>query len=165
MPCSTRLATLADAPAISTLLLSNSAAEGGALYGDWSLPVVSAWIARGVAIVVAVQDAELTGVLFTDDPLAATAPPVVAALKVWPAKPGAYIYGPVCVAQAHRGQGIFERLLERLSATMQGREGVLFINKANERSLRAHQRLGMHEQATFELHDATFAVLTFNGLT
>lgn len=160
----TRLAMAADAQVISSLLLANAAAAGGTLYGDWSLPVVSAWIARGVAIVLAVNGPHLAGVLFTDDPAAATAPPVLAALEVWPAKPGAYVYGPVCVAEAYRGQGIFERLLQRLSVTLEGKEGVLFINRDNERSLRAHERLGMHEQASFELNGAVYAVLTFQGL-
>lgn len=159
----TRLATIQDAQAISTLLLDNSAAAGGALYGDWSLPVVSAWIARSSAIVVALAGQQLAGVLFTDDPGVATAPPVLATLSVWPAKPGAYIYGPVCVAQGYRGQGIFEHLLQHLAVTMAGREGVLFINQDNERSLRAHQRLGMQAQASFELSGASYIVLTFNG--
>lgn len=164
MKLSTRLANPADAPAISELLLRNSAAEGGALYGDWSLPVVSAWLAREVAVVVATDGDALVGVLFTDDPAAATAPPVLETLKVWPAKPGSYIYGPVCISQTHRGQGVFELLLNRLSITLEGREGVLFINQDNQRSLQAHARVGMQACARFELGGTPYVVLTFNGI-
>lgn len=163
MNLSTRLATPADVPAISALLTSNSAANGGALYGDWSLPMVSAWVARPVAIVVAMDGDTLAGVLFTDDPATASAPPVVEALKVWPAQPDAYIYGPVCVSRAYRGQGVFERLLDRLALTLPGREGVLFIGRDNTRSLRAHERLGMRERAGFVLNGTPYAVLTFEG--
>lgn len=163
MVLSTRLATHDDAPAICALLTSNSAANGGALYGDWSLPTVSAWLARPVAIVLAMDGDTLAGVLFTDDPAAASAPPVLAALNVWPAKPGAYIYGPVCVAQAYRGQGVFERLLDRLALTLPGREGVLFISRDNTSSLRAHERLGMRERAGFVLNGTAYAVLTFES--
>ncbi|WPO99822.1 GNAT family N-acetyltransferase [Pseudomonas sp. HR96] len=163
MKLTTRLAIATDAQAISTLLLANAAAKGGALYGDWSLAVVRAWIASDACVVLAFEGDNLAGVLFTDHPGAAAAPPVLAALQVWPAKPGSYIYGPVCVAEAYRGQGIFELLLNRLALTMKGREGVLFIARDNKRSLRAHQRMGMQERASFELEGKAYAVLTYNG--
>lgn len=163
MKLTTRLAIATDAQAISSLLLDNAAAQGGALYGDWSLGVVRGWIASDACVILALDGDILAGVLFTDDPAAAMAPPVVAALQVWPAKPGAYIYGPVCVAESYRGQGIFELLLNRLALTMKGREGVLFIARDNQRSMRAHLRLGMQQRASFELEGKSYAVLTYNG--
>ena len=51
----TRSATIEDAQRISALLMANASDRGGALYGDWSIGVVTKWITDGALIIVAMD--------------------------------------------------------------------------------------------------------------
>jgi len=42
-----RQAKIEDAVRVSSLLMANAAKRGGALYGDWSIGVVTKWITSG----------------------------------------------------------------------------------------------------------------------
>jgi hypothetical protein len=77
----TRRAVVGDAEAISALLMANGVEQGGALYGDWSIGVVTGWIKSGALIVVANQGSRLIGVPFTSEKAQASAPPILAMLK------------------------------------------------------------------------------------
>ena len=156
----TRTATIEDAKRISTLLTANSSDRGGALYGDWSIGVVTKWISDGTLIIVAMNGSKLAGVLFTSEKAQASAPPVVAMVKAWPGSADAYVYGPVCVDQAARGLGVLEALYAQVAARLPDREAILFINANNIRSLRAHGRLGMTRVANFTLGGEVFIVLS-----
>ncbi|WP_229169077.1 GNAT family N-acetyltransferase [Bradyrhizobium altum] len=81
-------------------------------------------------------------------------------LKVWPGGPGAYVYGPVCVAPDARGLGVLDALYARLRATFPGREAILFIREDNPRSLKAHLRLGMRAVARYDFGGTVFVVLS-----
>jgi L-amino acid N-acyltransferase YncA len=156
----TRQAGMEDAEEISALLMANAPGRGGALYGDWPIEVVTAWISSGALVIVAMDGPKLAGVLFTSEKHQAAAPPVVAMLKAWPGDADAYVYGPVCIDPLSRGRGVLEALYAELVARRPGREAVLFINGSNSRSLRAHARLGMTQVAGFMLGDEGFIVLT-----
>jgi L-amino acid N-acyltransferase YncA len=157
----TRLATTSDAGSISALLEANSGARGGMLLGQWPRDAIAAHIASGQSIVIA-TDAEgrLLGTLLTSEKGFDAAPPVQAMLKAWPGGPDAYVYGPVCVAADARGLGVLEALYAKLQATFPGREAILFIRDNNPRSLKAHQRLGMHEVARYDFAGEVFIVLS-----
>jgi GNAT superfamily N-acetyltransferase len=159
-----RPATLDDAECISALLMANAADRGGTLYGDRSVGVVRDCITAGQLIIIAVDAADLLGVLFTSETADASAPPVVAMLTAWPGSTGAYVYGPVCVDQAARGRGVLEALYAELMARRPGREVILFIKADNSRSLRAHARLGMVQVARFTLGAEMFIVLSSDRL-
>jgi len=66
----------------------------------------------------------------------------------WRARPLAsyrtYIMGQVCVAKAHRGRGLVERLYAGHRARMSGCFDLVIteINRANPRSVRAHEKAG-----------------------
>ena len=156
----TRPATIEDAERISALLTANASDRGGALYGDWSIGVVTKWITDGALIIVAIDGPKLVGALFTSEKGQASAPPVVAMLKAWPGSADAYVYGPVCIDQAARGQGVLEAMYARLVAWLPDREAILFINASNTRSLQAHGRLGMVQVANFTLGGDVFIVLS-----
>jgi L-amino acid N-acyltransferase YncA len=156
----TRPATIEDAERISALLTANASDRGGALYGDWSIGVVTKWITDEALIIVAIDGPKLVGVLFTSEKAQASAPPVVAMLKAWPGSADAYVYGPVCIDQAARGQGVLEALYAHVVARLPGREAILFINASNTRSLQAHGRLGMMQVANFTLGGEIFIVLS-----
>jgi len=156
----TRPATIEDAERISELLTANASDRGGALYGDWSIGVVTKWITDGSLIIVAMDGPKLVGALFTSERAQASAPPVVAMLKAWPGSTDAYVYGPVCIDQAARGQGMLEALYADVVARLPDREAILFIKASNTRSLLAHGRLGMVQVANFTLGGEVFIVLS-----
>jgi hypothetical protein len=155
-----RLAVPRDAKQISELLIANSAAKGGALYGDWSKAVVRAWITSGTPIVVAVSTRRIRGVLFSAENSDSAPPPVKAMFEVCPknlANP--YAYGPICVDSSLRGQGVPAKLYQLLAANLPGRRGVLFIDESNRASLNAHLKLGMAVVGHFSLGEQAFDVL------
>jgi L-amino acid N-acyltransferase YncA len=55
-----------------------------------------------------------------------------------------FVMGQVCVAQAYRGQGIFDGLYDALRAQMSAHFPLVVteVSRANPRSLRAHERVG-----------------------
>jgi L-amino acid N-acyltransferase YncA len=158
-----RRATHKDSVGISSLLITNSSERGGALYGDWSIGVVEKWITSDAMIAVAIDGSKLLGVLFTSEKAQASAAPVLAMLSAWSGAVDAYVYGPICVDEAARGQGVVERLFAYVAAELSGREAILFIKANNLRSLRAHSRLGMTQVAHFELCGEVFVVLSSEG--
>jgi hypothetical protein len=122
--------------------------------------VVTKWITDGSLIIVAMDGPKLVGALFTSEKAQASAPPVVAMLKAWPGSADAYVYGPVCIDQAARGQGMLEALYADVVARLPDREAILFIKASNTRSLLAHGRLGMVQVANFTLGGEVFIVLS-----
>ncbi len=75
-----------------------------------------------------------------------------------------FLYGPVCIHEAHRGRGVLAGLYELLTRHVAGRfdTGVAFVAKANPRSLHAHvHKLGMNELCEFEAGAASYALLAF----
>jgi len=159
----TRLATSSDAESISALLTANTGDRGGMLLGQWPRDAIEKRISSGQSIVIATDKAErLLGALLTSERGFDEAPPVQAMLKAWPGRPDAYVYGTVCVSQDARGLGVLPALYAKLEATFPGREAILFIRKDNQRSLKAHLRLGMREVARYDFAGAAFIVLS-NG--
>jgi L-amino acid N-acyltransferase YncA len=140
--------------------MANASDRGGAPCGDWSIGVVTKWVTDGALVIVAMDGPKLAGVLFTSEKAQASALPVVAMLKAWPGSADAYVYGPVCIDQAARGQGVLEALYAHVVARLPEREAILFINASNTRSLQAHGRLGMVQVASFTLGGEVFIVLS-----
>lgn len=163
MTVSTRLATNEDLHAIVDLLRPNTAVEGGSLYGDWSENPIREWLASGTPVVLAIEAGNVTGVLFSAEKAAATAPPVIATLKAYPGEEDAYVYGPVCIDASMRGKGVLGLLYAEMKKHMKARQGILFINKRNEASLRAHHKMRMRTVAEFKLGSEDFDVLTTDG--
>ena len=155
----TRLAGLSDAGAIAALLTANSGDQGGMLLGQWPRDAIERHLAGGQPIVIATdEEGRLLGALLTSEKGFDAAPTVLAMLKAWPGRP--YVYGPVCISQAARGRGVLEALYAKLQATSTGREAILFIRADNQRSLKAHLRLGMREVARYDFARQPFIVLS-----
>ncbi|MNP59900.1 hypothetical protein D3C76_1549340 [compost metagenome] len=90
--------------------------------------------------------------------------PVVRAMfSAYEGAPDAYVYGPICVAAEARGQGLAQAMFSALRRQLPAREGILFIRRDNIASLRAHEKMGMHEVAAFEFGGNEFAVLSYLG--
>jgi predicted GNAT superfamily acetyltransferase len=81
-------------------------------------------------------------------------------LRAWPGADDAYVYGPVCVAESHRGQGILRKLFDEVKRRLPGSEAVLFIQKGNDVSRVAHSRLGMRQVAQFVHNGEDFLVFS-----
>ncbi|RBH58278.1 MULTISPECIES: N-acetyltransferase [Pseudomonas] len=155
------LATAADIEGIAQLLQANSPSQGGSLTGEFPLDKVRQMALGGSPVVVAFRDARVVGVLFSAPKDMHPAPPSIQAmLSAWPGTPDAYVYGPACIASTERGQGLLPQLYAQLQRHCPGREAILFIRRDNTTSLRAHERLGMHEVAGFTLEGDEYAVLS-----
>lgn len=115
-------------------------------------------------MIVARKNGSVVGYLvFSSFAAQAHVPLVQAMLKAYPAAPGAYNYGPICVAESERGCGLAGAMLAALRARLPGREGVAFIRCDNTTSLVAHKKMGMREVAGFTYDDVAFAVLAYSG--
>jgi hypothetical protein len=157
------LAAPDDVDEIVGLLRANEAPVGS-LTGHFTRPWVEAAV-RAMPVVVARLEGQLVGVLVSSPLEEAHGHPVLEGmLAAHHAESGAYIYGPICVAEEARGRGVAGRLFERLKAELPGREGILFIRKDNVASLRAHQRLaGMRVRAEFRVGDESFVAFSYAG--
>ncbi|OHX19611.1 GNAT family N-acetyltransferase [Chromobacterium sphagni] len=156
-----RLATLADLDGIALMLRENSSSRGGALTGDFSTDKVEAMLRGGLCNVLALREGKVAGALFSSEASRLADSLVVRAMRqAWPGSSDAYVYGPVCVAQAERGMGLSGKLYARLQQELPGREAILFIRKDNAASLNAHFKLGMREVAAYTLDGLDYVVLS-----
>jgi GNAT superfamily N-acetyltransferase len=115
-------------------------------------------------VIVARKDGRVIGYLMSS-PLAAMqrVPIIDAMLRAYKVSAGAYLYGPICVAQAERGRGLAGRLFAALCEELPRREGILFIRRDNASSLRAHAKMGLREVAEFTHDGVAHAVLSYIG--
>ncbi len=115
-------------------------------------------------VIVARRAGQVVGYLVSS-PLEAYAevPVVQAMLQAYRGASDAYVYGPICIEETERGRGMAAAMFAALRARLPGREGVLFIRRDNEASLRAHTKMGMSEVAEFKHNDKDFAVLSYVG--
>jgi GNAT superfamily N-acetyltransferase len=78
--------------------------------------------------------------------------------------PATVIYGPVCVSQSHRGQGVFRGLIEALKRELRGHFDTAagFIARSNARSLAAHvDGLGMGIVGEFDFEGKRYCIVAF----
>ena len=153
-------AQAADIDAITALLQANSPSQGGSLTGEFSRDKVAAMADGASPVIVArrAADGPVVGVLFSAATATVRAPVVLAMLAAYAGSEHAYVYGPVCIADSERGQGLLALLYSAMRERHGGAEAVLFIRRDNTASLRAHARLGMREVAAFLFDSAQFAV-------
>ena len=157
------LARKDDIDAVLDLQERNLAHRGGTLSARFS----QAWFETAIAampVIVARRAGRVVGYLVSS-PLAAYAevPVVQAMLRAYRGASDAYVYGPICVEETERGRGVAGAMFAVLRARLPGREGVLFIRRDNEASLRAHTKMGMSEVAEFKHNDRDFTVLSYIG--
>ena len=153
-------AQAADIDAITALLQANSPSQGSSLTGEFSRDKVAAMTAGQSPVIVArrAADGPVVGVLFSAATATVQAPVVLAMLAAYAGNDKAYVYGPVCITDSERGQGLLALLYSAMREWHGGAEAVLFIRRDNIGSLRAHERLGMREVAAFLFDGAQFAV-------
>ncbi|MFD2904907.1 GNAT family N-acetyltransferase [Sphingobacterium anhuiense] len=72
-----------------------------------------------------------------------------------------YVYGPICVNKQQRGKGVAQLMFSELIRQVPNREGILFIRRDNEPSLRAHEKMGITKVGSFFFKDLAFDVLAY----
>lgn len=75
-----------------------------------------------------------------------------------------YQYGPVCVDKSVRGSGVLEALFDFAREEMSQRYPIMvtFINKINQRSFKAHTRLGLEVIAEFSFNNNHYYELAYD---
>src|SRR3954463_1955197 len=126
-----RPATDYDIPELLALQAHNQISRGGAL----SIEFPATWFAdviRDMSIVTAWRENRLVGFLVSS-PKEATKdfPLSQAKFDAYATKANAYNSGPLCVADAERGQGLAAKLFDMQGSLLPGREGVAFIRRDN----------------------------------
>ena len=156
-------ASEADLAGILALQAANQPGRGGALSASLPRPRIAAMM-QEMPLIVARRGGRIIGFLMTGTRAMATDVPIVGAmLAAYPGDSTAYVYGPICVAAEERGKGLAQAMFAGLRRLAPGREGILFIRRNNAPSLRAHERMGMREVASFRYGGSEFAVLSYVG--
>jgi L-amino acid N-acyltransferase YncA len=157
------LATTDDIDAILDLQERNLPHRGGTLSARFPYEWFEAAITT-MPVIVARRAERVIGYLVSS-PVAAHAdvPVVQAMLRAYRGASDSYVYGPICIEEAERGRGAAGAMFAALRARLPGREGVLFIRRDNDSSLRMHARMGIREVAEFEHGGSKFAVLSYVG--
>src|SRR5262245_13370148 len=110
------VATRDDVTGILALQDANQPERGGLL----SVQFPREWIEKAIAaaaIIVARRDDMVVGYVISGELAAQAHVPVIEAmLRAYPAAPGAYMYGPICIAASARGQGLAGALFDALRA-------------------------------------------------
>jgi predicted GNAT superfamily acetyltransferase len=157
------LATATDVAGILDLQERNLRKNGGAL----SVPMSREWLAAAVGkmpIVVARRGRQIVGYVVSSSLADQSADPILdAMLQAHPGAPGAYVYGPICVAEGERGKGVARAMFDALRAELPGREGFTFIRADNAVSRKVHAGMGMREAATFSVNGVGYVVVAYSG--
>lgn len=155
-------ATPAHVDGILKLAEENSPERGGDLTGTLPREAVEMTIPM-IPSLVAIRDGQVIGFLMTWEKESSGHPCVKAMLEAYPGSQDAYVYGPVCVAAAFRGQGLAGRMFNELRILLPRREGILFIKDGNESSIRAHNKMGVRKAAEFTYDGKTFSAFSYTS--
>lgn len=153
------LAAAEDLDGVAALLQANAPSSGGALTGEFPRDKVEKMMFNGMPVVVARKEGRVVGILFSstkENPV----PSVRAMLTAWSGNVDAYVYGPACIADTERGQGLLAKLYAALQKHCVDREAVLFIQQSNTASIRAHERLGMRAVAEYVFDGENYYVFS-----
>jgi hypothetical protein len=157
------LATPDDIPGVLTLQEANLPDNGGSL----SVRQSADWFKHAVlekSLIVCRCSGKVVGyVLGTSLAVKAHIPIIQAMLRTFPAPPDCYLYGPVCVAETERGNGLAGMMFNELRTCMSSRPCMTFVRADNEKSLRAHQKMGMRKLGTFFNEGERYIALTHSG--
>jgi L-amino acid N-acyltransferase YncA len=157
------LATRDDIAGILDLQDRNLRSNGGAL----SVPFSRDWFAAVIddmPVIVARREGRVVGYVVSTPLTAQVHDPIVQAmLRAYPGSPGAYNYGPICVAEGERGRGLAGAMFGALRQRLPAREGFTFIRRDNTVSLKVHTKLGMRQVAEFTHAGAAYVVVAYVG--
>jgi len=156
-------ATEIDLDGIMELQAANQRERGGTLSASLPRSLVAEMM-RAMPLIVARRSGRIAGFLVTSPrEMNADVPIIGAMLAAYPGTTDAYVYGPICVSAEERGRGLAQAMFAELQRLLPGREGILFIRRDNLPSLRAHEKMGMHEVAGFVFDGKEYVALSYVG--
>lgn len=156
-------ATEADLDGIIELQAANQPERGGMLSASLP-PSRVAEMTRERPLIVARRNGRIVAFLMNSTREMNDDIPIVRTmLEVYPGTADAYVYGPICVMEEERGNGLAQAMFAELRRLEPGREGILFIRRDNPASLRAHTKMGMREVAGFVFGGTDYVVLAYVG--
>ncbi|MEH2092106.1 hypothetical protein CDG77_06755 [Nostoc sp. 'Peltigera membranacea cyanobiont' 213] len=155
-------ASLSDITGIIKLAQANDAEHGGMLLGHLEPEAVIMTISQ-MPSVVARKDGQVVGFLLSWLKTTANLPIIKVVLQAYAGTKDAYLYGPICVDETMRGQGIAAGMFAKLKDFLPEREGILFIKANNEASLHAHQKMGMCKIGEFTYEGSGFVIFAYNS--
>jgi len=156
-------ATLDDLDGIMQLQMENQPERGGNLAASFTQSQISQMIENRPLIIARRNGQVIAFLMNSDQNMNQSAPIVQAMFRAYKANPKAYVYGPICVQEEERGNGLAQAMFNTLRSFEPGRECVLFIRRDNRASLRAHEKMGMHQKAEFSFAGVDYVVLSFIG--
>lgn len=153
-----------DLDGILELQAANQMSNGGKLSASFSRLQLQS-IMNEMPLLVARRAEDVVGFLICSTrEMVGDIPIILAMLDSYPTRArDAYVYGPVCIDVKERGRGLAQLLFEELRRLLPGREGVLFIRRDNEASIRSHQKMGMREVSSFSYGGIEHTVLSYVG--
>ena len=152
-----------DLDGIVELQTANQLERGGTLSASLPISKITEMM-REMPLVVAHWEDRIAGFLITSTRAINTDVPIVNAMfAAYAGAANAYVYGPVCVVTEERGKGLAQAMFSELRRLAPAREGFLFIRRDNSASLRAHEKMGMHEVTSFTFGGNEFAVCNYFG--
>lgn len=156
-------ATEADLDGIMALQADNQPERGGTLSANFSRARIVEMM-REMPLIVARRGGRMTAFLISSTrEINQDIPIIRAMLDAYSGTANAYVYGPICVSAEERGRGLAQALYRELRRLEPGREGILFIQRGNRASLRAHEKMGMREVAGFAFNGNDYAVFSYFG--
>lgn len=158
------IARESDLDGVLELQAANQMSNGGKLSASFSRSQLQL-IMNEMPLLVARRADNVVGFLICSTrELVGDIPIILATLDSYPTRArDAYVYGPVCIDVKERGQGLAQLLFEELRRLLPGREGVLFIRRDNEASIRSHRKMGMREVSSFSYGGVEHVVLSYVG--
>ncbi|MDZ8134701.1 MAG: GNAT family N-acetyltransferase [Nostoc sp. DedQUE04] len=155
-------ASPSDVSGIVKLAQANDAEHGGMLLGHLEPEAVMMTISQ-MPSVVARKNGQVVGFLLSWSKTTVNLPIIKVMLQTYPGTRDAYLYGPICVDETMRGQGIAAVMFAKLKDLLPKREGILFIKASNKASLQAHQKMGMCKMAEFIYEGTEFLIFAYNS--
>jgi predicted GNAT superfamily acetyltransferase len=154
------VATHGDIGGILTLQEENLPENGGML----SVRLPLEWFEAAMAempVVLARKDGQVVGYLVASTLRSQSHLPIIQSMtRAYSPVPDAYLYGPICVAASERGRGLPAQLFATQRRLVGSRPCFTFIRRDNPVSLRAHEKIGMHEVAEFAHDGSPIVVVT-----
>ncbi|BBO17899.1 GNAT family N-acetyltransferase [Candidatus Brocadia pituitae] len=156
-------ATEADLDGIMELQAENQHAIGGMLSANFSRARIIEMMNEMPLIVARHGDHIIAFLMSSTRNVNEDVPIIRAMLNAYPGTASAYVYGPTCVSSEERGKGLAQAMYRELRRLEPGREGILFIQRSNQASLRAHEKMGMCEVTSFVFNGNEYAVFSYFG--
>ncbi|UYZ85383.1 GNAT family N-acetyltransferase [Entomomonas sp. E2T0] len=155
-----KTAEATDIPNIAKLLQKYEQDNNGGLFGNFPLKKVTAMVEEALTVIIACHDSKVIGVVFASLPQKDLPPILQAMLAVHPITANNYLYGPICIDEEFRGQGITQLMYQKLQQLLPNFRPLLFIAEDNLDSIRAHHKLGLTEKAKFTFNGQHFLIFS-----